>query len=608
MSRDSSSIIGRKSVDYGFSDSASRLMAATGEMSAHDATGGTVSVASTADVFTERRTATASAVSRLRMSSDAPDSADAFVGTGSDESLPSAVENAFDEDGTDDIEAAAEIDGAEAAEDELPPQHRFAVKAAKGAVHATGRAASALGRAAEAGAGGGGAAPADIPAIAAEKWNDARYDFDSMTRDASERGAIKTKVTGTPRRLMRLDDALGSSATRTVADTGETIEERMDSFNRSAVKYIPLNPFAVRNYHHALVRAHERVMSVPRNIARARFAASSFLKALPLAVAVLGALAAALLLFTALASWTTVTSTSASSGGGSLTGNALAIYTYLSGKGLDDEHIAGILGNLQQESGLDPGSPGAEKGAPLPKGPNGLAQWTGGRWNALKSLASKTGRKWNDMDVQLEYLWSELSAGDGIYTLDGFRAAKGVDDATKYFFDKFERAGDDTLPKRQGYARDFLKQMRSGTAKGGLKKVVAAAEEQLAYGTPYVRGGYTASTAKGVPANAQLDCSGLVSYCYSKVLSDFGRKDTNGIYASCIKGGEWVATSVSGKNAADYAEAGDILWRSGHTAIYIGGDTTIEEANPRLGIISSKTSGQQWEYVFHNKKVAAKKD
>lgn len=68
-----------------------------------------------------------------------------------------------------------------------------------------------------------------------------------------------------------------------------------------------------------------------------------------------------------------------SSGGTSVTGNGnvAKMWNYLVGKGLSNEQAAGILGNIQVESGF---SPFRQEGAqPWPSGGYGLVQWTASR-------------------------------------------------------------------------------------------------------------------------------------------------------------------------------------------------------------------------------------
>lgn len=96
--------------------------------------------------------------------------------------------------------------------------------------------------------------------------------------------------------------------------------------------------------------------------------------------------------------------------------------------------------------------------------------------------------------------------------------------------------------------------------------IVEAAYSQL--GVPYVWGGSTPGKA--------LDCSGLTQYCYAQA----------GIRISHYTGSQYEGLR---RIPLSEAKPGDILYRSGHVAIYIGGDRYIHE--PRAGDVCRIASG-----------------
>src|SRR5436305_675959 len=93
--------------------------------------------------------------------------------------------------------------------------------------------------------------------------------------------------------------------------------------------------------------------------------------------------------------------------------NDKTAYDYFAGKGLTNFQAAGIVGNLDQESGVDPG-------AVQPGGPGrGIAQWSvGGRWDTDSSdnataYASQHGQSVWSLQLQLDFIWYELTTFSG---------------------------------------------------------------------------------------------------------------------------------------------------------------------------------------------------
>lgn len=109
-----------------------------------------------------------------------------------------------------------------------------------------------------------------------------------------------------------------------------------------------------------------------------------------------------------------------------------------------------------------------------------------------------------------------------------------------------------------------LEDFKNGSASGNA--IVAAAESQL--GVPYVWGGSTPGKA--------LDCSGLVQYCYAQAgisLPHYSEDQANG----------------GTKIPLSQARPGDILWKPGHVAIYVGGNEYIHE--PHTGDVCRRATG-----------------
>ena len=106
------------------------------------------------------------------------------------------------------------------------------------------------------------------------------------------------------------------------------------------------------------------------------------------------------------------------------------MYDFLIGKGLRDFQAAAVVGNLQQESALNP-----RASAPA-EGSYGIAQWRLGRWQNLLTFAA--GRDPWSLDVQLEFLWHELQSLPYL-GLAELLTSTTLESATVMFQDRFER-------------------------------------------------------------------------------------------------------------------------------------------------------------------------
>jgi len=135
--------------------------------------------------------------------------------------------------------------------------------------------------------------------------------------------------------------------------------------------------------------------------------------------------------------------------------NDQACYDYFVGKGLTNFQAAGIVGNLDQESGTDPTA--VQQGGPG----RGIAQWSvGGRWdtdagdNAV-AYASQQGQNVWSLNLQLDFIWYELTSFPG-YGLAALKASTNVTDATVTFETDFEGCGTCDQSTRIGYAQAVL--------------------------------------------------------------------------------------------------------------------------------------------------------
>ncbi len=118
--------------------------------------------------------------------------------------------------------------------------------------------------------------------------------------------------------------------------------------------------------------------------------------------------------------------------------NDKTAYDYFAGKGLSNFQAAGVVGNLDQESGVDPTI--SQSGGGVGRG---IAQWsTGGRWDTsagdnVVAYAAMQGQPATSLSLQLDFIWYELETFSD-YGLSKLRATSNVSDASIEFEDDYE--------------------------------------------------------------------------------------------------------------------------------------------------------------------------
>ena len=137
--------------------------------------------------------------------------------------------------------------------------------------------------------------------------------------------------------------------------------------------------------------------------------------------------------------------------------NDKTAYDYFRAKGLTNFQAAAVVGNLDQESGVDPTI--SQNGGGVGRG---IAQWsTGGRWDTAKNdnvlaFAAMQGQSAMSLGLQLDFIWYELTTFPD-YGLAQLQASTTLNDATQAFEDDYEGCVDANfpvcdLPQRQKYA------------------------------------------------------------------------------------------------------------------------------------------------------------
>ena len=113
--------------------------------------------------------------------------------------------------------------------------------------------------------------------------------------------------------------------------------------------------------------------------------------------------------------------------------NQQQAYQYLIAQGYTPVAAAGIVGNLVQESGVNPTVNPGDSGSA-----HGIAQWRGDRWSGLQDYAKQNRGSVNDLNTQLGYLDYELRNRYGD-TYQKLMSARSPGDAAGAFALGYER-------------------------------------------------------------------------------------------------------------------------------------------------------------------------
>lgn len=131
---------------------------------------------------------------------------------------------------------------------------------------------------------------------------------------------------------------------------------------------------------------------------------------------------------------------------------ASEIYQYLLRKGFTPEQAAGILGNMQVESGFDTGAYNPGEGA------IGLCQWEGGRRTNLEAFAAAQGKPVTDWHVQVDFMMHELQGTEsGAY--GQIKAANSAGAAAAAFDQYYERSSGAARGQRVANANSIASSM-----------------------------------------------------------------------------------------------------------------------------------------------------
>nr|DAD87346.1 MAG TPA: Morphogenesis protein 1 wall, phi29, hydrolase, infection [Myoviridae sp. ctCop38] len=207
--------------------------------------------------------------------------------------------------------------------------------------------------------------------------------------------------------------------------------------------------------------------------------------------------------------------------------------------GFSASAAAGVVGNLVQESGLRTDAIG-DNGTS-----GGLAQWHNERLDALKRFAAARGKKWTDLDTQIEFLAEEMRTSYAD-TYAKMQSAELPEIAGQIMTDEYEKpdSASANYAQRQANARAAYEAMQSGNKQaddyhggggGGYDSLVAP--------TSYAAGFAAGGTA------------GLMPMSNNTATYNGGVVNVGGIVVNCgnVSDPQGVAKAVEG-TMEDFAQ------------------------------------------------------
>jgi hypothetical protein len=168
--------------------------------------------------------------------------------------------------------------------------------------------------------------------------------------------------------------------------------------------------------------------------------------------------------------------------------NAQITYNYFINKGYSPAAAAGIVGNLQAESGINPTRKQINGNA------MGIAQWEPPRWNNLVRVLEGRGLDPMSLEAQLWYIDHELKSMDkrGAIDLKKFKSLQDGTEATRVFMKEYERPGIERFGERLAFASKI----------GSPQKVIF--EDYRPAGTPLSNTGDNVSQENLLPKGGNL--------------------------------------------------------------------------------------------------------
>ena len=261
------------------------------------------------------------------------------------------------------------------------------------------------------------------------------------------------------------------------------------------------------------------------------------------------------------------------------------------GKPFSPAQAAGIMGNMYVETNRDFNPSTIEDTSRAEKG-HGIVQWTFGRWHNLESFAAGQGKPWDDLQVQLDFLKTEVEGPESAIFKDSeFTTTTDPSSAAMRWRVVFERADPNVAHDgaRTGAAVAIFNMFggaaaaatasvctsNSAAVSGDFVKTAInyALEKPAADGTTTkesARDTYQVAKEKFNPGVDWTDCGGFVATALiASGVDESYPKVSVAAQLAYVKGNT-EKYSINENPTMGDLKPGDIMYVSGHTTIYTG--------------------------------------
>lgn len=285
---------------------------------------------------------------------------------------------------------------------------------------------------------------------------------------------------------------------------------------------------------------------------------------------------------------------------GELYGNSIQekVWFAVLGAGYSKEAAAGVLGNIEAESGFDPSVIEGGSGIGF-----GLCQWSFGRRTQLEQYAESKGKEPGDVNTQIKFLIGEITPGGGAdgfanyqlmnyngYSPEDWENATTPEDAAEAFCWTFERPGIPRMEVRTEAARRYYEEFKDKEKPSGgniLEVCEEVMNDMISRNVHYSTENLIWKDIEASLNHPYACCATYVSIVLYKsgLLTEDQINAYNYHYTGSGGVPDMLAAAGWTKVSHDEAQPGDVINDVGtHVMIYAGGNLIYDEC---CGVVSS---------------------